>query len=50
MTAERLTEPWGKLWQGDDPAPFARELQERANAKGKKGCVLTFWSVFFSSR
>jgi hypothetical protein len=42
LIAEGLTESWRKLLQGD-PAPFARELHERA--KGKKGCVLTFYSV-----
>ena len=48
MIAEELAEPWAKLRQGD-PAPFARELQERAKAKGMKGCVLTFWGVIFIS-
>jgi hypothetical protein len=48
MIAEGLAEPWAKLRQGD-PAPFTLELQERAKAKGMKGCVLTFWSVIFIS-
>jgi len=48
MFAERLAEPWAELRQGD-PAPFVRELQERAKAEDKKGCVLTFWSVIFIS-
>jgi hypothetical protein len=46
LTAEGLIESWHKLTQGD-PAPFASALQDRAEANGKKGCALTFWSVVF---
>jgi hypothetical protein len=41
-----LRDLWNKLGQGD-PGPMADELQDRADAKGKKGCVLTFPSVTF---
>jgi hypothetical protein len=44
LKAEGLWDLWGVLLQGN-PAPFARALQERAKTEGKKGCVLTFYSV-----
>ena len=46
LITKGLIEQWVKLRNGD-PAPFASELQKRAETAGKKGCVLTFWSVIF---
>jgi hypothetical protein len=46
LIAEGLVDPWNRLTQGD-AAPFGEALQERADAEGKKGCVLTFYSVDF---
>jgi hypothetical protein len=49
LIAEGLVDVAIQLLQGD-PAPFASELDKRAKAAGKTGCVLDFWSVLFVDR
>jgi hypothetical protein len=49
LIEEGLVDLWKELNDGN-PAPFARELNKRANAAKKTSCVLDFWSVCFFDR
>ena len=46
LIAEGLVDLWKELNDGN-PAPFARELDKRAKAANKAGCVLDFLERLF---
>jgi hypothetical protein len=45
LEADCLVHQFNQLLQGN-PVAFVRELDARAKAAGKLGCVLTFWSTY----